>query len=31
MPDFSIEAQRHSVLPADDAPASGHEWGAAVA
>ena len=31
MPDFSIEAQRHSVLPAGDEPASGHEWGAAVA
>ena len=31
MPDFSIEAQRHSVLAADDEPASGHEWGAAVA
>jgi putative nucleotidyltransferase with HDIG domain len=31
MPDFSIEAQRHSVIAADDGPASGHEWGAAVA
>jgi putative nucleotidyltransferase with HDIG domain len=31
MPDFSIEAQRHSVIAADDLPASGREWGAAVA
>jgi putative nucleotidyltransferase with HDIG domain len=29
--DFSVEAQRHSVIAADDGPAHGHEWGAAVA
>jgi putative nucleotidyltransferase with HDIG domain len=31
MPDFSIEAQRHNVIAAEDGPVHGRTWGAAVA
>ena len=31
MPDFSIEAQRHSVVAAEDDSSSGRPWRAAVA
>jgi HD-GYP domain-containing protein (c-di-GMP phosphodiesterase class II) len=31
MPDFSIEAQRHVVLQAEDDSSHGPTWGAAVA